>query len=150
MTAALVEIAALALHFNRRAALSGTAQFVKWTLLSISGACQVLDGFLITDTLTHQSDTIKVVFQYGVPLVPLLVVVLIFSIGHLPETNEPKREFRFVGLRHIPDKLSWIWNGTGVRITKPQAMANVNQSVVHLPKLDGKTKANPLNPPHQD
>lgn len=85
--ALLVEGLALALHFNRRAQFSGTAQAVKWTLLVISGVCQVFDGFVVTDTLSRQTDTMRFIFSWGVPLIPLLIMVMVFGIGRLPEED---------------------------------------------------------------
>lgn len=117
VTAAMVEGVALALHFNKRAAKSPEAQWVKWGLLAISGACQVFDGYVITDTLAQQTDTIKLVFQFGVPLVPLLIVVMIFAIGHLPELDEKPKPF--VGLKNLPGQFRWIWEGSHGQPVKP-------------------------------
>jgi hypothetical protein len=101
--ALLVEGLALAIHFNRRAALSGTAQVVKWMLLSISGLCQVFDGFVVTNTLAQQSDTMKAVFAYGVPLIPLAIMVMVFGIGQLPESEEMdvRQKEPFIGLKRM-------------------------------------------------
>lgn len=103
VNALLVEGLALALHFNKRAALSGTAQTVKWILLAISGACQVFDGFVVTNTLAGQSDTMKAILAYGVPLIPLFIMIMVFGIGHLPEVGEdgevvvqPRKPFKGV------------------------------------------------------
>ena len=99
--AALVEGLALAIHFNRRSTLSGTAQTVKWVLLCISGACQVFDGFVVTNTLAQQSDTMKAAFSYGVPLIPLAIMVMVFGIGQLPELEKIDSRPRapFIGLK---------------------------------------------------
>src|SRR5262245_46921777 len=59
--ATLVEGLALALHFNRRAALSSSAQVVMWVLVAISGLCQVYDGFITTGSMAQMSDTMKAV-----------------------------------------------------------------------------------------
>jgi hypothetical protein len=91
--AVLVEGLALALHFNPRAALSSTAQIVKWLLLGISGICQIFDGFITTDSVAQMSETLKAVLSYGVPLIPLVITVMIFSIGRLPETQGPETNF---------------------------------------------------------
>lgn len=117
VTAAMVEGVALALHFNKRAAKSPAAQWVKWGLLAISGACQIFDGYVITDTLAQQTDTIKVVFQFGVPLIPLLIVVMIFAIGNLPELDEKRKPF--VGLKNLPKQFAWILDGENPQPAKP-------------------------------
>jgi hypothetical protein len=83
--ATLVEGLALSLHFNRRTSHSSSAQIVKWILIAISGVCQIFDGFLVTGSVSTMSDTLKAVLAFGVPLVPLLVVTMIFAIGQLPE-----------------------------------------------------------------
>ena len=105
--AGLVEGLALAIHFNRRARLSGTAQTVKWVLLSISGVCQVFDGFVVTNTLAQQSDTMKAVFSYGVPLIPLAIMVMVFGIGELPELEEANRVQKepFIGVKGMWNRL---------------------------------------------
>lgn len=141
VTGSMVEGLALALHFNRRAALSSIAQWVKWTLILISGMCQVFDGYIITDTLAQQTDTIKTVFQYGVPLIPLLIMIMIFGIGHLPDSPEPKKHF--VGLKNIPATFSWIWNGADEAPKKGQTTAF--HSDVRQPKNNNedKSKGNP-------
>lgn len=117
--AALVEGLALAIHFNRRSTLSGTAQTVKWVLLSISGACQVFDGFVVTNTLAQQSDTMKAAFSYGVPLIPLAIMVMVFGIGRLPELDESesRQKAPFIGLKGMWNDLI---NGSNVRSSIPQ------------------------------
>lgn len=141
-TALMVEGLALALHFNRQAAFSATAQWVKWSLIVISGICQVFDGYIITDTLANQSDTIKAVFQYGVPLVPLLIMIMVFGIGRLPESNEPKKPF--VGIKNIPAQFSWIWDGPNGPSPKRQPVMQTNESKTDSPKLnEDKPKQNP-------
>ena len=111
--AALVEGLALAIHFNRRASLSGTAKTVKWVLLSISGACQVFDGFVVTNTLAQQSDTMKAAFSYGVPLIPLAIMVMVFGIGQLPELDEVESRPKapFIGLKGMWNHLITGTNG---------------------------------------
>lgn len=122
VNALLVEGLALALHFNKRASLSGTAQTVKWTLLAISGVCQVFDGFVVTDTLAAQSDTMKAVLSYGVPLIPLLIMIMVFGIGHLPEIGEdgevvvePKKPFK--GVKRI---VKGLWEGEENTVRSPK------------------------------
>ena len=96
-----VEGVALALHFNRRAIAYTPAIVVKWALLSISAICQVFDGFVITNTLANQTDTMKAIFSYGVPLIPMFVLVMIFKIGRLPEVGETVQGKPFKGVRNM-------------------------------------------------
>lgn len=111
--AVLVEGAALALHFNSRARLSSAAQIVKWILLGISGACQVFDGFITAGNVAQMSDTLKFGLSYGVPLIPLAVLVMLFTIGKLPEDGTPQKQWK--GLRNIV-RPAWekLMNGESV------------------------------------
>jgi hypothetical protein len=123
ISAALVEGAALALHFNRRAALSATAQIVKWILLGISASCQVFDGYISTGSAAHMSDTLKFGLQFGVPLVPLIVIILLFAVGRLPDDGMEKAPF--VGIRNIlGPSLNKLWHGKNAPVAyaleKPQ------------------------------
>jgi hypothetical protein len=118
ISAMLVEGAALALHFNSRARLSPTAQIVKWVLLAISALCQVFDGYIATGNAAQMSDTMKVGLQFGVPLVPLIVIILLFAVGRLPEDGTTRRPFP--GIRHIAGPaLNKFWHGDGKAVAYP-------------------------------
>jgi hypothetical protein len=123
--ALLVEGLALAIHFNRRAIRSGEAQVVKWVLLSISGLCQVFDGFVVTNTLAQQSDTMKAVFSYGVPLIPLTIMIMVFGIGQLPELDIMDRSDKepFIGLKGTWNRLT---NGEKQFVSPPQLPQQTN------------------------
>jgi hypothetical protein len=110
VSALLVEGAALALHFNHRAHLSSTAQLVKWALIVISGLCQLFDGYLATGNESQMSETMKFGLQFGVPLVPLIVLVLLFAVGRLPDDGSVQRPFP--GIKNIAGP-AWnrFWNG---------------------------------------
>lgn len=121
ISATLVEGAALALHFNRRARLSKTAQGVKWVLIAISGICQIFDGFIVTGNIVQMSDTLKIGLQYGVPLVPLFAMVMLAMIGVLPETGTRSR---WKGVKNII-RPAWdrFMNGDGVVNPKSEVVA---------------------------
>lgn len=88
LTALLVEGVALALHFHPRARHYVPAEVVKWFLLIVvSGSCQIFDGYLVQRTQSQMSEPMKQVLSYGVPLIPLLLVVFIFWIGKLPDLD---------------------------------------------------------------
>ena len=147
--ALLVEGLALALHFNRRAALSSTANVVKWVLIGISGICQVFDGFITTGSVAQMSDTMKAGLSYGVPLIPLLITVMIFGIGHLPELNgldqRPKRPF--VGLRPMMNHL--INGGTIPAPVYPLSRPREFDGLAPQfdpPEPNGSKAANPTTP----
>lgn len=99
VSATLVEGVALVLHFNRKAHLVSTAKYVKWCLIAISGICQLFDGFITSGNVGQMSDTMKFGLQYGVPLVPLVSMVMIAMIGVLPDGDAPKK--RWVGVANI-------------------------------------------------
>ncbi len=108
ITATLVEGVMLRLHFNRRAHGYTPAEIAKWLLMAISLLCQVFDGFIVTNTLAQQSDEMKFLFQYGVPALPILLIVLNFAIGKLPDTGE---QVTHVGLKHRLPNWKRIWEG---------------------------------------
>lgn len=83
-----VEGVALAFHFDPRAHAHTPAKIVKWVLLGISALCQVYDGNIVTNTIAEMSGPMKVGFQWGVPLLPIFVVVLLFFVGKLPEIGD--------------------------------------------------------------
>ena len=109
VNALIVEGVALALHFNRRAALSGTAQIVKWALIAMSGSAQIFDGFLTTGAQSSMSEPLKFGLQFGVPLIPLIVLVLLFAIGRLPDDGSATAPR--IGLKHRLPDWNRIWNG---------------------------------------
>lgn len=144
-SAIFIEGVILYLHFSARAHGHAPAEVVKWALLAISGVCQIYDGFLITNSLEQQTDTIKFVFQYGVPILPLLIVVMILWIGQLPDV--PQEHAPFIGLKNIPASLSWIWDG-GNKTPNAQPITP-NSSPNKTPNTPQKDepKQNPQNPP---
>lgn len=122
----------VAIYLHKKNANSAMASFVKWFLIGISGLCQVFDGFIVTETLVHQSETIKFLFQFGVPLIPLMLVVLIFAIGELPSNNE---RIPFRGVKHWVDQIPKIWYGESYVPKTPNK------------KQEDKPKTNPQIPP---
>lgn len=139
--AVLVEGAALALHFNSRAGRSSAAQIVKWILLGISGACQVFDGFITAGNVAQMSDTLKFGLSYGVPLIPLAVLVMLFTIGKLPEDGTPPKQWK--GLRNIV-RPAWdkLINGESVgNLTETVVLAKDVSQVEEVEEIEsvGKT-----------
>lgn len=121
LTALLVEGVALALHFHPRARHYVPAEVVKWFLLIVvSGSCQIFDGYLVQRTQSQMSEPMKQVLSYGVPLIPLLLVVFIFWIGKLPDLDHdgipdvlehrprPLSEPRWKGVKPMWDQ---FWQG---------------------------------------
>lgn len=137
--AVLVEGAALALHFNSRAERSSAAKIVKWILLGISGACQVFDGFITAGNVAQMSDTLKFGLSYGVPLIPLAVLVMLFTIGKLPEDGTPPKQWK--GLRNIV-RPAWdkLMNGESVgnltNLTEAVALAKLAKDVPQVEEVE--------------
>jgi len=146
VNALLVESLALAIHFNRRAALVGSAQVVKWALLAISGACQVFDGFVTTKTLAQQTDTMKAIFSYGVPLVPLVIMVMIFGIGQLPDNGIRSNRKPFVGLRGLWRQIMDGNGNVGKQVTGYQSETRAIKQSDNGKKPE---PTNPTRPPHE-
>lgn len=117
--ALLVEGVILFLHFDRRAHISTSAQAVKWILTVISLACQVFDGWVTTDTIAQQSDIMKAILSYGIPALPLIIAIMISSIGSLPEGDDLGHVTRprqpSVGLKTRLNNL-WYGENTGVSV----------------------------------
>jgi hypothetical protein len=99
VSASLVEGALLALHFNPRARIHTPAKIVMWLLVAMSGAAQVLDGFISTGNEANMSDPMKFGLQFGVPLVPLIVLIMIVAIGDFPDGGVAKAPFK--GVKNI-------------------------------------------------
>lgn len=114
VNAAMVEGEILALHFNPRAQSYTPAQWVKWLLMLISLACQFFDGAIVTDTLSKQSEQIKAIFQFGVPAIPAIVVIMILLLGRMPEETKSQRG-EWKGLEHAFQQLPKIWYGANYR-----------------------------------
>lgn len=143
--AVLVEGAALALHFNGRAVRSSAAQIVKWILLGISGACQVFDGFITAGNVAQMSDTLKFGLSYGVPLIPLAVLVMLFTIGKLPEDGTPPKQWK--GLRNIV-RPAWdkLINGESVgNLTETVALAKDVPQVDEVEEVESVGKTSKTN-----
>lgn len=143
VNAAMVEGEILALHFHPGAHGHAPAQWVKWILIGISAACQIFDGSIITNTMSRQSEMIKIVFSTGVPLIPLLVLIMIALMGRLPTSTQDKKPFKFIGLRNIPNKFRWIIEGTEnthpSRTPNAQSMT-INNSEINKAILEEKEK----------
>lgn len=110
--AAMVEGTILFLHFDRRAHRVPSAQGVKWILIVISFLCQVFDSQVTQGTVSQMSDAMKAVLTYGIPALPLLIAVMVASIGKLPDeetqgkqTTQPKPR---VGIK---TRLDNLWYG---------------------------------------
>lgn len=141
VTAFFVEGVALAFHFDNRAQRHVPAQIVKWVLLAVSGLCQVFDGNIITDTMSQMSEPMKFAFQWGVPLLPLFVVVLLFFVGKLPE-NDKKSDFH--GIKHILPDIKKLWDDGTVNAPASRIESSVlSQDVRQVKKIAGKNGKHP-------
>lgn len=113
ISAVCVEWGALRLHFNPYARKNGTAKWVKWILLGMSGLCQVYNAAIETGTMSSLSETLKIGFTWVVPNIPLIFIVLMFWIGSLSPVR-PKSILERVtdtGLYNMLPKWEEILNG---------------------------------------
>lgn len=106
-----VEGVALAFHFDPRAHNHTPAIIVKWVLLGISALCQVFDGNIVTNRINEMSGPMRLAFEWGVPLLPIIVVVLLFFVGKLPDDSSPRP---VVGLKNRLPNFNRMWNGDPV------------------------------------
>lgn len=141
VTALLVEGLILALHFNSRAHNHPPAVWVKWIALSISGLCQIFDGFITQGTISQMSGTLKAVLVYGVPLIPLLMVVMLLVIGRLPEDKGASlmERIRSKGLKHTFDGIKELWHGQngGLTVEQTALAKDVEQTALKPKKSKG-------------
>lgn len=142
--ALLVEGVAIAIHRNPRAAKHAPAQITKWLLIAISAICQIFDGYKTTNALVNMSDTLKIGFTYGVPLIPVLGIVLLFWIGKLPSEGMQKTRKQFKGFKTLPRRVGdWFMNGSAGTTTN--ATTNAPQTTNALASTAPQPKLVPAN-----
>jgi hypothetical protein len=139
--AAMVEGTILFLHFDRRAHVVTNAQIVKWLLIFISFLCQVFDGYVTTDQVSQMSDSLKLVLTFGIPTLPLIIAVMVASIGALPEYNQEQKIVRQprVGLK---TRLENIWLGENTRVS-PKIVEQIEE-ILNEPEQEEQS-VNPTN-----
>lgn len=108
ITALFVEGVAIAFHFHPGARRHTPAKIVMWILIIISGICQVFDGKMVTDAISSMPEQQQVIFNYGVPLLPWFVIILLFMVGRIPDANEDVVHTGFKN--RLPNVKRW-WNG---------------------------------------
>lgn len=133
-----VEGVAITYHFNPRAREYTPAVIVKWILLGISGICQVFDGKIIIGTLSQMNDFQRLSFEIGVPLLPLILLVLIFSVGHLPDNQAANAPKTWRGLKNMLPDPRRIWEGDELSDNKENTVfsSHPNPAVPPAPKSD--------------
>lgn len=133
VSALCVEAGALRLHFNKAAQNSPAAHWVKWILLGVSGLCQVYNGEMIRGELSQMSETLKLVFTWLVPNIPLLFIVLQFWIGHLPEEGDEQPK---TGLKNRLPNWRRIWEGDKNTVLSNEQVVGQPEKIFDLPKSD--------------
>lgn len=136
--ALMVEGTILFLHFDRRAHRSGSAQGVKWVLIAVSFMCQIFDGFITTDTISQMSSELRAVLTYGIPALPLIIAVMVASIGALPEDNGTEATSVTKPRVGLKGRLENLWYGDGKENTefsrkstaKPQKISEPDEEVL--------------------
>lgn len=103
--AALVEIIAIAFHYWPRTRDTLIGKLGMWSLLAISGLCQIVDGYLVQGTQAQMGPGLKDFLTVGVPLVPLYALMLLFAAGagRNEEANAERREW--AGIATMWDQL---------------------------------------------
>lgn len=133
--AILVEGTVLFLHFDRRAHHITSAQVVKWILFGVSFACNIFDGFVTTDTVTQLSPWLRFLLTYGVPALPLIIALLVTTIGALPDDETPRT---WKGLKNMLPDPRRIWEGDELSDNKENTVfsSHPNPAVPPAPKSD--------------
>jgi hypothetical protein len=85
INALLVEGIVLALHFIPSMQKNESAMFFTWFLFTISALCQVIDGFLMQNTLAQQPASIQFIVSWGIPLIPTIIFLGLLLIGQSAE-----------------------------------------------------------------
>lgn len=123
VTAFFVEGVALAYHFYPGARVYTPAVVVKWVLIGISGICQVFDARIVTDTLANMTEAQKLFFQYGVPLLPWFVLILLFFVGEIPNASQRKP---FKGVKNYLPNIKRVWSGDGNTVFSNSEVVETN------------------------
>lgn len=110
VTAFFVEGVAVAYHFYPGARVHTPAIIVKWILIILSGICQVFDGKIVTETIASMPEQQRLFFEYGLPLLPWFVLILLIAVGEIP--NDPHvRSKYWRGVKHLLPDVKRIWEG---------------------------------------
>lgn len=111
--AAMVEGTILFLHFDRRAHVVTSAQTVKWILIGVSFVCQIFDSQVTANTLSQMPDTMRAALTYIIPALPLIIAVMVASIGALPDVDVNKENVVIVSRPRVGLKarLDNLWYG---------------------------------------
>lgn len=137
VTAFFVEGVAIAYHFYPGARVHTPAIIVKWILIILSGICQVFDGKIVTEAIASMPDQQKFFFEYGLPLLPWFVLILLIAVGEIP--NDPHVHSKYWrGLKHLFPDPKRIWEGD------PTENTEFSPKVVEqLEKISDPAKPNP-------
>jgi hypothetical protein len=117
VSAMLVEGVLLALHFLPSVKKNEAAQAFKWFLFAISAFCQVIDGFVVQNSLESQPASIQFLVSWGVPLIPTLIFLGLLIIGKTDdgEVGESFMErVKRVGIKSLIPNLDEMWNGKNI------------------------------------
>lgn len=145
VTAFFVEGVALAYHFYPGARVYTPAIVVKWMLIAISGICQVFDARIVTESLSQMTDAQKMFFEYGIPLLPWFVLILLFFVGEIPHAGTYKRR----GLKNMLPDWKGIWEGDKNTEFLPSPSEVVQTELEDVPDIVAKPngkKADTANP----
>jgi hypothetical protein len=147
LNATLVEGIILALHFIPSMQRNEAAKVFKWFLFGISALCQVVDGFLVQNTLAQQPESIQFIVSWGVPLIPTIIFFGLLTIGQ-SAGSVGKRKAPFKGIKHYLPDWKTLWDGDGsvgnsesIALAKDVEQEELEQSVGKSPNpTRGKVK----------
>lgn len=148
ITAFFVEGVAIAFHFHPGARRHTPAKIVMWVLLVISGLCQIFDGKMVTDAIASMPVQQQVFFNYGVPLLPWFIIVMLFFVGQIPNEGEHKE---WKGLANLIPDTDYIIHGKKKNtVVSPSQVVQANlaqNSTPTQPPVNGKNQGvtNPTN-----
>jgi hypothetical protein len=141
VSALLVEGIILALHFIP-SMQNDSAKVFKWFLFSISAFCQVVDGFVVQNTLSQQPESIRFLVSWGVPLIPTLIFLglLIIGVNHGKAENRVRKPSKpFKGVRTMWREFIDGSNGKSVP-ENPVYASEDNQEKLDEPKQNKQAK----------
>lgn len=148
VTAFFVEGVAVAYHFYPGAREHTPAVIVKWILIIMSGICQVFDGKIVADTIASMPEQQRLFFEYGLPLLPWFVLILLIAVGEIPTAG---RKTRYVGLKNRLPNFHRMWHGDpdeeNSEFSQPTPAEVVDTNLKdELPKSPNGEKGKTVNP----
>lgn len=142
VTAFFVEGVAVAYHFYPGARVHTPAIVVKWILIILSGICQVFDGKIVTETIANMPSQQRLFFEYGLPLLPWFVLILLIAVGEIPSDPHVRTKY-WRGIKHLLPDMKRVWEGD------PENSEFSPKVVEQLEKISDPAKPSPNGEKHE-